>query len=80
MEPLLVPYVRYPDLVKARIVTSWMALYRLIDDHGFPPGIMLSPNRRVWKLSDVEDGWRTGRPPARSWCRPLAGASGGAEP
>ena len=47
-------YVRFADLRQAKIASSWMQLYRLIAEQGFPPGILLSPNVRVFAVSEVK--------------------------
>jgi hypothetical protein len=57
-------FVRYTDLVAANIVGNWTTLLRLIDDEGFPPGVMIGPNMRAWRLDDVEE-WLASRPSAR---------------
>ena len=54
-------WIRYPDLVAKGIVNSRMTLKRLIDDQGFPPGILVTPNARAWNEADV-DTWLTNRP------------------
>lgn len=60
----LTTFVRFRDLVEANIVRNWPSLLRLIDDEGFPPGIMLGKNSRAWALDDVEQ-WLATRPTAR---------------
>ncbi|MGO9773938.1 MAG: helix-turn-helix transcriptional regulator [Roseiarcus sp.] len=37
---------------------------RLIDDQGFPPGVLLTPNARAWTEAEVND-WLASRPVAR---------------
>ena len=61
---LLPVYVRFKDLVDARIVASWPSLLRLIETQNFPQGVMLSRNTRAWRLDEVED-WLASRPTAR---------------
>jgi predicted DNA-binding transcriptional regulator AlpA len=56
--------LRYPDLVAKGIVASRMTLKRLIDFQGFPPGVLITPNSRVWDEADVE-AWIANRPVAR---------------
>jgi predicted DNA-binding transcriptional regulator AlpA len=53
--------LRYPDLVKRGIVLSRMTLWRLINDHGFPPGQLVSPNARAWDEALV-NAWLETRP------------------
>ena len=57
-------FVRYRDLVAARIVKNWPFLLRLIDVEGFPPGIMIGRNTRAWPVNDIES-WLASRPAAR---------------
>jgi predicted DNA-binding transcriptional regulator AlpA len=57
-------YLRFPDLKARGIVQSRMTLKRLIDDQGFPPGVLLTPNSRAWTEAEVND-WLTSRPVAR---------------
>jgi predicted DNA-binding transcriptional regulator AlpA len=57
-------YLRFPDLKALGIVQSRMTLKRLIDDQGFPPGVLLTPNARAWTEAEVKD-WLASRPVAR---------------
>jgi predicted DNA-binding transcriptional regulator AlpA len=57
-------FIRYPDLKQKGVVNSRMTLKRLIDDHGFPPGVLITPNARAWDEAEV-DGWLAARPSAR---------------
>jgi hypothetical protein len=57
-------YVRFHDLRAAGIVSNWPQLYNLINDYGFPAGVMLSPNIRAWNV-DVVRAWLDGRPTER---------------
>lgn len=57
-------FVRFRDLVDANIVRNWPTLLRLIDEDGFPPGVMLGRNTRAWALDEVE-AWLAARPTAR---------------
>jgi len=57
-------FVRFRDIKASGIAASWTQLSRLIDDEGFPPGIMLSPNIRAWRLDDVQL-WLANRPTER---------------
>lgn len=59
-----VKFIRYPDLAARGIVRSRMTLKRLIDNEGFPPGVLLTPNCRAWDEADV-DAWLASRPVAR---------------
>jgi hypothetical protein len=57
-------YCRYRDLVENGICGSWQQLSRLIADHGFPYGIMLSPNVRAWDVAEIRQ-WLASRPRER---------------
>ena len=45
--------LRFPDLQDQGIVNNRMTLYRWIRLHGFPSGILLGPNTRVWSADEV---------------------------
>ena len=61
--------IRYPDLVAKGVVKSRMTLKRLIDDRGFPPGVLITPNARAWDEAEVDE-WVKRRPAARKqWVR-----------
>ncbi len=60
--------LRFADLKKAKVVTSWPQLKRLVTNHGFPPGYMLSPAVRVWDASAIED-WLQRRRAASQLCQ-----------
>jgi predicted DNA-binding transcriptional regulator AlpA len=64
-------FIRYADLCAAGIISNWTTLRRLIDDEGFPSGVMIGPNTRAWRLDEVE-AWLAGRPIAR---KPIAEAT-----
>ena len=53
--------LRFRDLKDRKIVTNHVTLGRWIKSEGFPPGLMLGPNTRVWRESDVE-AWLDSRP------------------
>jgi predicted DNA-binding transcriptional regulator AlpA len=67
--------IRYTDLVAKGIVNSRMTLKRLIDNQGFPPGILVTPNSRAWIEEDV-DARVINRPTAR---KPSARTAAGAQ-
>lgn len=48
--------LRFADLKERGVVTSWPQLRRLVDNHNFPPGYLLSPGCRVWD-PDVIEAW-----------------------
>jgi hypothetical protein len=54
-------YCRYHDLVENGICSSWQQLNILIAKHGFPYGIMLSPNVRAWDVEEIRQ-WLASRP------------------
>lgn len=60
---------RFADLKRAGIVENWPTLSNLIEKHGFPPGIRLSTNKRVWRVADVER-WLDMRPIERKPLHP----------
>lgn len=62
--PKLPVFVRFADLVSANIVRNWPTLQRLIDEDGFPLGVMIGRNTRAWPLEAVER-WLASRPTAR---------------
>ena len=57
-------YVRFTNLKKAGIVGNWSILQRLISEHAFPTGVMLSKNVRAWPLDQVT-AWCEARPTAK---------------
>jgi predicted DNA-binding transcriptional regulator AlpA len=57
-------YIRFHDLKSAGIVANWQTLRRLTKDHGFPVGLLLSPNIRAWDIAEVQS-WIAKRPTAR---------------
>jgi predicted DNA-binding transcriptional regulator AlpA len=61
---LLPVFVRFRDIRAAGIATSWTQLNKLIDEDGFPIGVMLSPNIRAWRVNEIE-AWLATRPTER---------------
>ncbi|WOS61382.1 helix-turn-helix transcriptional regulator [Sinorhizobium fredii] len=53
--------LRFADLKKRQIVTSWPQLRRMVERYGFPSGILLGPNTRAWREEEIED-WLARRP------------------
>lgn len=47
-------YLRFDDLRERRIVNNRTTLSRWIRERGFPPGILLGPNTRVWSEEEIE--------------------------
>lgn len=58
--------LRFADLRESQVCTSWPQLRRLVDNHGFPPGYLLSPAVRVWDAPDVKAWLDARRARARS--------------
>lgn len=54
-------FLRFPDLVAHGVVRSKMTLHRMIRDHGFPAGRLITPNCRAWTEKEVDD-WLASRP------------------
>ena len=57
-------WIRYTDLVAKGVFNSRMTLKRAIDAQDFPPGVLITPNARVWDEAEV-DAWIAARPAAR---------------
>lgn len=53
--------LRFRDLKRRGIVGNHPTLKRWIEQEGFPRGLMLGPNTRAWRESDVE-AWLASRP------------------
>jgi hypothetical protein len=62
-------FVRYRDLVKCRIVGNWTQLMRMIERGEFPPGRLLSPNKRAWTQAEINE-WLASRPVERKIVSP----------
>jgi predicted DNA-binding transcriptional regulator AlpA len=58
--------LRFADLKARNVVTNWPQLKRLVDNHGFPAGYLLSPAVRVWDASDIEAWLNARRSAARA--------------
>jgi predicted DNA-binding transcriptional regulator AlpA len=58
---LLSQLIRYKDLEDAGVASSWPQLRHMIENEGFPPGFLLSPNARAWRVDAVEK-WLAERP------------------
>jgi predicted DNA-binding transcriptional regulator AlpA len=58
------PYLlRFRDLKDRGLVDSWATLSKWIRDLGFPRGILVGPNTRVWTDGEVAE-WLASRPTA----------------
>jgi len=53
--------LRFKDLRRLGVVSSWPQLRRMQESYGFPVGILLGPNSRAWRAVDVE-AWLATRP------------------
>jgi hypothetical protein len=53
--------LRFSHLKARGIVGNRMTLSRWIETEGFPPGVLLGPNTRVW-VEDEVDAWLASRP------------------
>lgn len=58
-------YLRFTDIQARNIANNRVTLNDLIQNHGFPVGMWLSPNRRAWPEEEV-DRWLATRPSART--------------
>jgi predicted DNA-binding transcriptional regulator AlpA len=58
---LLPQLIRYKNLEDAGVVSSWPQLRHMIENEGFPPGFLLSPNARAWRVDEVKK-WLAERP------------------
>lgn len=47
--------LRFRDLKARGVVNNYPTLYRWIEHEGFPPGMMLGPNSRAWRESEIDD-------------------------
>jgi hypothetical protein len=68
-------FIRFRDLRDAGIADNYTTLARLVTEHAFPPGILISPNIRAWNLDEIER-WLAARPSDR---KPLPARSEAAE-
>ena len=59
--------IRYKNLEDAGVVSSWPQLRHMIENEGFPPGFLLSPNVRAW-FADTVKKWLAERPVKPSQC------------
>jgi predicted DNA-binding transcriptional regulator AlpA len=71
---MLPTFLRFRDLKERNVVDSWPQLNNLIDNYGFPPGRLTSPQIRVWTESEIAE-WLASRPTekgrAKGVCRRL---------
>jgi predicted DNA-binding transcriptional regulator AlpA len=64
--------LRFPDLIARGLFNSRMTLKRAIDTQGFPPGVLITPNARVWDEAAI-DAWLASRPATRKAVHKKAG-------
>jgi hypothetical protein len=64
--------LRFKDLKELGIVNNWPQLGNLVDNEGFPPGRLLSPNVRAWNEDQIL-AWLESRPVGM--VKPLRGAA-----
>jgi predicted DNA-binding transcriptional regulator AlpA len=65
-------YIRFTDIKARGIANNRVTLKELIDNHGFPEGVFLSPMVRAWDEALVDE-WLETRPVASSAKPPLRG-------
>jgi predicted DNA-binding transcriptional regulator AlpA len=58
---MLEELLRWKDLQRLRIVSSWPQLKFMQDNYDFPRGFLLGANTRAWRKSEIE-GWLANRP------------------
>lgn len=47
-------FLRFDDLKAREIVRNRTTLSRWIKNHGFPPGMLIGPNTRVWTEEEID--------------------------
>jgi len=72
-------FLRFADLRERKIVENYPQLRLMIDRYGFPEGVLLSPNRRGWRISEIEQ-WLSQRPTQSSAYKPQPGQRFGRKP
>ena len=53
--------LRFKDLRRLGVVSSWPQLRRMQECEKFPTGFLLGPNSRAWRVSEIEE-WLAHRP------------------
>lgn len=71
--------LRYSDLVERGLFRSRMTLRRAIAEQGFPAGILLTPNCRVWAVAEI-DAYVASRPSGKKTVGKKAGSGVAAHP
>jgi predicted DNA-binding transcriptional regulator AlpA len=57
-------FVRFNDLRRAGVARTRKQIKQLVERHGFPSGILLSPNVRAWRVAEIKT-WLRDRPVER---------------
>lgn len=47
--------LRFADLKRLKVCSSWPQLRRICETQGFPPGFHIGPHSRAWMASEVKD-------------------------
>jgi predicted DNA-binding transcriptional regulator AlpA len=53
--------LRFKDLRRLGVVSSWPQLRNMQKAYGFPSGLLLGANSRAWRVAEVE-AWLANRP------------------
>jgi predicted DNA-binding transcriptional regulator AlpA len=53
--------VRFKDLRRLGVVTSWPQLRYMQEKYNFPAGMLLGANTRAWKATEIAE-WLAARP------------------
>ena len=53
--------LRFKDLRRLGVVSSWPQLRYMQENYGFPSGLLLGSNTRAWRVAEVE-AWLANRP------------------
>ena len=53
--------LRFKDLRRLGVVSSWPQLRYMVQNYGFPAGFLLGANTRAWRATDIEN-WLAERP------------------
>jgi predicted DNA-binding transcriptional regulator AlpA len=75
-ESASLPLLRFDDLRRLGIVSTWTSLNKWIDERGFPPGRIIG-RFRTWTTAEVM-AWIESQPTTKAKRRGAALANGGA--
>jgi predicted DNA-binding transcriptional regulator AlpA len=53
--------LRFKDLRRLGVVSSWPQLKYMMESYGFPRGFLLGANTRAWRAAEIEK-WLADRP------------------